>query len=158
METTTEQPSVASQWYDETTDSQITVPEFEELCEKTFQQNKLCKELSAQHDEQKEILTKMKQKLMLLMEEFGKSKYSSNAGTIFTKDEFSVKTPKDPESRELFFSWLKDKGLFENIITVNSRTLVSLYNSMLEESKDPDFAIPGITEVTSYKSLTIRQK
>jgi hypothetical protein len=148
---------VAAQWYEEETNSEITVPEFEDLCEKVFSQNKFCKEIDAHLELEKEILKKMKVKLMALMTEFGKSKYSSNAGTLFKKSEFSVKTPKDPESRELFFAWLKEQGLFDNLISVNSKTLVSLYNSKLEEV-GPEFQMPGITEVTSYESLNIRSK
>jgi hypothetical protein len=148
---------IATQWFEkELTASEVSVPEFENLCEQVLKQRTLVKSMQANTDAQDEILKKMKAKLMVLMDQFGKSKYSSNSGTLYTKDEFSVKTPKSPEDREKFFAWLKAQDLFDSMITVNSRSLVSLYNSKLEESGDPDFAIPGITEISSYKSLNIR--
>jgi len=149
--------SVAARWNEDLNADILSVPEFEQLCEDVFAQNKKVKDADAIVEAHKDVLTAMKAKLMGLMEQLGKTKYSSNNGTVFTKDAFSVKIPRDPENKEKFMTWLKEKGIFDAMVTVNSASLVKLYNDSLEASGDPDFAIPGITEVTSYRTLTVRK-
>ena len=86
-----------------------------------------------------------------------KTSYSANSGTIFVQHRTSVKVPQDA-ARAAFFEYLKVKGLFENMITVNSATLNSFYKTELVEAVDAgnaDFEIPGLTpsimEVLSFR-------
>lgn len=72
----------------------------------------------------------------------------------------SVKTPKTPEHRAAFFAYLKEQGLYDAMISVNSQTLNSLYKEGLEQAKNDgkdDYQIPGITEVTINPSLSFRK-
>lgn len=136
----------------------ISVPEFEKVCAELYAQSRKVKGLQATIDTETEMLTKLKARVMAYMEEFEKDKYSSNEGTLTVQNKFSVQVPKDEEKKLQFFNWLKEKGIFDGTITVHSATLNSLYNSMLEESGDPDFEIPGIGKGTHYKILSIRNK
>lgn len=137
---------------------EISVPEFEQLCATLYAQNRKVKEMQAAVDSETTTLTKLKAKVMAYMEDYEKEKYSSNEGTLSIQNKFSVQVPKDPESKGRFFEWLRAKGIFDATITVHSATLNSLYNSMLEESGDPDFEIPGVGKGTHYKILSVRSK
>ena len=80
--------------------------------------------------------------------------------TFYPQEKESVRIPKDEESKEKFYSWLKEQGLFDSMISVNSQTLNSLYKAKAEEAlKDGilDFKIAGIDEATTYKQLRIRK-
>lgn len=97
--------------------------------------------------------------LEMLVEE-GMTSYAGPNGRVGITHRTSVKTPKSPASRELFFAYLKEKGLFDSMISVNSNTLNSLYKSELELSTsrgEPDFSIPGIDEVTLNQILTFKR-
>jgi len=137
---------------------EITVPEFEKLCSKMYAQHRKVKDISEELELETAELSAMKTQVMAYMEDFDKEKYSSNEGTISVQNKFSVTVPKDEEKKQQFFAWLKTKGIFDGTITVHSATLNSLYNSMLQESGDPDFEIPGIGKGTHYKILSIRSK
>lgn len=142
----------------ETANQEISVPAFEKLISELYAQNRKVKTMQEAVDAETAILTQLKNKVMSYLEEYEKDKYSSNEGTISVQNKFSVQVPKDPENKGRFFEWLRAKGIFDSTITVHSATLNSLYNSMLEESGDPDFEIPGVGKGTHYKILSIRSK
>lgn len=143
---------------DTASEGEISVPAFETLISELYAQNRKIKAMQETIDAETETLNGLKKKVLEYMEEFGKDKYSSNMGTISVQNKFSVQVPKDAEQKQKFFDWLKEKGIFDGTITVHSATLNSLYNSMLEESGDPDFEIPGVGRGTYYKILSIRNK
>ena len=73
--------------------------------------------------------------------------------------------PATPEDKENFFSYLKEKGLFESLITVNSNTLNSFYMrewETVKEHGDPEeamnFKIPGIQEPKLHEVISFRKK
>ena len=87
------------------------------------------------------------------------SKYTHPLATISITEKTSVKVPKDEENRKLFFDWLKDEGVFENVITVHSSTLNSMYKERLEQAMskgEADVEIPGLKDISSYQRLSIR--
>ena len=55
----------------------------------------------------------------------------------------------DDIAREKFFNYLKGKGVFEQMITINSRTLNAFAKVELETANEEgvlDFQIPGLTK------------
>lgn len=90
-----------------------------------------------------------------------KSSYDSSFGKIVIQKRFSVRQPKDPEEREKFFNYLREKGLFEDMVSVNSMTLNAYYKQELETARQEgnfDFAIPGLSEPTVVEYVTLRRK
>ena len=60
-----------------------------------------------------------------------------------------------------FFAYLKDRGLFDSVITVNSQTLNKLYRTELEAAfgrGEIDFQFPGIEPPTPYFDVQIRSR
>lgn len=136
----------------------ITVSALDTFCRDIAQQNVKVKAAKEAYDAEKKVLEEMKLKGLAHLEALDRENYKSEYCTIYTKNNFSVKVPSNPYDRDKFFTWMKEKGIFEEKITVHSKTLVSMYNSFVEESGDPDFQIPGITEIKSYETLSIRSK
>ncbi len=86
--------------------------------------------------------------------------FKSEYGNVFISHRLSVKTPKTPEDRAVFFNYLRLEGVFDSMITVNSATLNSFYKAQIEEAKargEDDFEIPGLTEVTVEQNLAFRR-
>lgn len=69
--------------------------------------------------------------------------FNSTVGTASWRKEDSVLVPNDEESRELFFSHLRDKGLYKSMISVNSQRL-NAYFRKEREANGPDYLVPGL--------------
>lgn len=98
--------------------------------------------------------------IMAHLEEFNLDSFKAHGFTFYPQEKESVRIPKDDEAKQKFFAWLKEQELFDDIISVNSQTLNSLYKTMSEEALKAgvlEFRIPGIDEPTTYKQLRIRK-
>jgi hypothetical protein len=99
-------------------------------------------------------------KMVELLELSGLKNFKGPDGTVYISYRTSVKTPKTPDDRAAFFEYLKSRGLYDQMITVNSQTLNSFYKSEIEEAQgrgQPDFEIPGLSEVTVEPRLGFRK-
>ena len=138
-------------------DNKIEVKKFEYLLTQMNNLRIEIKDKEAIVDADKKVLKSMQGKLLAYLESFGKKKYITSFGTVFCKNNFSIKTPKTPEDKKAFNGWLASKGILD-ILTINSKTLNSLWKAEFEASGDPDFKVPGIEEPTSYQTLGVRSK
>jgi len=138
---------------------EVTMAKMEELSERGFQIRQEIKELGDREKELQDELRGVKAKILSTLTHFGLTKYASKNGSVFTKKTYSVRVPKDDESRERFFGFLKAEGIFDNLITVNSRTLNSLYNERLEAAKDAgeSFNMPGIEPPTMFEDVNFKK-
>lgn len=98
-----------------------------------------------------------------MLESLKKTSYKAKAGTFSFSLQDSYKTPKSLEQKEAFFAYLKERGIFDEMITVNSRSLNSYASSEIEAQYDVgnfDFTIPGLEkgEPTYKCSLTKNKK
>jgi len=103
-----------------------------------------------------EELEKVENIVMEMLVEAGLPNFTSPSGKVVLAYRTSVRTPKLPEHKEMFYAYLRERGLFDSMISVNSQTLNSLYKSELEAAKergDADFSIPGLTEVSLTPQL-----
>lgn len=141
-------------WYDEEDTSPIEVPEFEKLLSEMNKQNQVIKRMKSDIKDQQAIMTKMKTKVLAYFEEFGKTKYSANFGTVYLKTNFTCKTPKTPEEKAALFAWMEEQGIYDQYATVNSKSLNTLYNSMVKENSD--FIMPGTSDPGFYQTVEIR--
>lgn len=99
------------------------------------------------------------EKALAMLSDAELKNFRCDSGTIGMTERLSVKTPKLPEDRDAFFAYLRDRGLFDQMISVNSATLNSFYKSEFEQAKergDAEFKIPGINEETINIILTFR--
>ncbi|MBK8455632.1 MAG: hypothetical protein IPL34_20340 [Thiofilum sp.] len=86
--------------------------------------------------------------------------YRGPDGLISVSHKTSVRTPKTTEDKEAFFAYLRDKGVYDMMISVNSATLNSFYKQEFENAVlngNENFTIPGLNEVTLTPSLSFRK-
>jgi hypothetical protein len=140
---------------------EITVKEIEELCGLGFSLREEIKELEEQIKDKEQRLAQVQESLLLHLQDFDKDSYESSLGKISIRNDFYVSVPKEPEAREAFFDYLKNEGDYDNMITVNSRTLTSYYKEKLAEATqkgDLGFAVPGIGEPFMKQTIVFRKK
>lgn len=125
-------------------------------------------ELSQKKEEAKEQLRqvsssydKLEAELLGMMEANELDRFDIPECMVLRGSRTSWKTPKTPGERESFFSYLKQQGVYENMITVNSQTL----NAWAKEEEaaavsrgDLAFEIPGLGQPTTTPTLTLRRK
>lgn len=106
----------------------------------------------------------LERKAISMLGELGKKSYPTEAGLITKVEHWKVKLPQTPEDRKQFFDYLKEKGIFDNLITVNSNTLNSFFKAEWEALKQSspeeamNFRIPGINEPTLHETISFRRK
>ncbi len=137
----------------------VTVAMMEELANQGFQLREKIKDLGEVEKELQDELRLVKGKLLSYLSHFGLTRYTSKAGNVFTKKTYSVRVPKDDTAREQFFGFLKTEGIFDQLITVNSRTLNSLYNERLEaaQAEDKIYNMPGIEPPTMFEDVSFKK-
>lgn len=138
----------------------ITLKEFEDLCQLGFSQKEVINTLEFNLKKEEEKLQTIKNNIMLILDKFGKAKQDTALGLVYISEKLSVSHPKEVEARAKFFEYLKSKGVFETLISVNSQTLNKLYREEREIALDEgktDFNIPGIGEPTLIKTLNFRK-
>jgi hypothetical protein len=138
----------------------IEIQEFEKIAEQIAN---LRSEEARLSQEKKQITDQLelteKQMIDMLTQENLKS-YHAKAGTLSISYRSSVKTPKLPSERTAFFNYLKEKGVYDSMVSVNSMTLNSWYKKELEaavEAGNDNFAVPGIEGVTLTETLNFRR-
>jgi len=119
-------------------------------------------EIAEQHFKEKSARCEaLKAKVQAYMDDAGMEKYHcASRGLVYTTQRMSVTVPKDDDRRAQFFAYLRDKGVFENLITVNFQTLNALYKAEFEAAVAaglPDYKMPGIGEPSFAKTLTMRR-
>lgn len=139
------------------TGDDITVAEVEKLCAEAFKIRAHVDALEEDAKALKEELNKKQYQIQQYLELFGKSKWDSQAGTIEIREKLSVKIPRSEEDKLSLFGWLKDRGIFNQVVSVNSQTLNALYKAEFEAS-DGLVNIPGIGEPETYKQIVMRKK
>lgn len=105
----------------------------------------------------KELAATLKSTLELLDVE----KLEAHGFLFYKKNSTSVKLPETMEQKQALFEYLRTLGLFDEIVSVNSRTLNKLYKDQAElaaKEGNFDFKIPGVGEPTSFTTLELRRK
>ena len=122
-----------------------------------------------EYEEQRKISTalgyevdKLYEQIGQMLLDLGQDSFKTPLGTISLRKRTSFKTPKDEESRTAFFNKLKEMGVFESMITVNSNTLNSFLKAEYEsaEASGEDmvtFKFAGIDPPTVTVTASLRK-
>lgn len=136
----------------------VSLGEVDALCKAMFAQRAKVEAMEKELKDETARLEELKQKVINILTDAGKEKYHvDGVGLIYFQNKRTASMPKDPEKRAAFFSYLREKGIFEDLITVHSQTLTSFWNQEFEAANSPDFKIPGIDEPTVRKTLTMKR-
>jgi len=135
----------------------MQVKELNEFIEQMLHKRAEKDDLKSQLDLINKGIAKDNAKMLQHLEDLDMEKYSHPKATIYTINKFSLKVPKDEENKGKLFAWLKERGIEMQYLTVNSKSINSLFKAEMETSEDPDFEIPGIGKPKHYAELGVRR-
>lgn len=138
-----------------------TLQQMDELGQHLAALMRVKEEAQAVLDDASGKVEEQKKKLLAYLKHFNREKFEiPGVGTFYVRQQFSVKTPKSPEDRDAFFNYLKAKGAFDDMITVNHATLNAYYNAELDAAQQTgieNFKIPGLGDPTLYETINMRK-
>jgi ATP-dependent protease HslVU (ClpYQ) ATPase subunit len=137
-----------------------TIQEMEKMVEEIADLRMKESQASAAKKAATEALEAAELRMLTTLNGEGLTSYRGSMGLVSLSYRTSVKTPKTDEDRQKFFDYLKERGLYDKLISVNSQTLNSFYKSELEaalESGKDGCEIPGINEVSVQEILSFRK-
>lgn len=134
---------------------EITVDLLEQIAFNCYAYKKLAADLDKQKKEATAKKEEMQEIMGHLMEVLDVTSYKSKSGTITKTEQPNYRLPQDDDSRKKFFSYLKEKGLYDQLITVNSRSLQSFVKQEVElaEAEDNFGFLPDGIEETEYRTV-----
>jgi len=146
--------------FDQNKPNDVTLKELTFLCKmmKGYRESK--KEAEDKVKEITKRLRDVEHKVLNYLEEYGMKNFSSEYGTVIRSKRYSVRQPQTPENREAFFGYLKEQGVFDELISVNSRTLTSWVRQEIEAKKDEgdcDFVPPGLDKPEITEQISLRK-
>lgn len=148
-------------WDQEVIPDNTSIAEMDQIGADLAALMKVKDEAMAVVDEATKKVEAQKKKLLAYLKHFNREKFEvPGLGTFYIRSQFSVKTPKSPEAREAFFNYLKQKGAFDDMITVNHQTLNAYYNAELDAAQQAgveNFKIPGLDDPSLYETITMRK-
>lgn len=146
--------------FDEKPMEDISLMEFEKAIQEYAEAKEEVERLGALKNKATEVMDMFESRVMSIMQAFNKTSYRSSYGLLVRSERWSWKTPKSDEEKDAFYGYLKEKGLFDTMISVNSQTLNSFAKKELEAAKelgDIDFTIPGLGEPTLTEMIALRR-
>ena len=132
--------------------------ELNELVEKgkkVFEAKEKIKELKKEIRIIEESISQYQQEILEEIEESELENLDiAGVGKLYVKSTVSYSLPKG-EDKKKFLDFLKQKGVYETMVTVNSQTLNRFCKEMFEN--DPMLEIPGIREPFIKETLASRK-
>lgn len=138
----------------------ITIEELEAMSKSIAEKRAEIDGISAERKRREQELDELESRMMALLEEAGKHDYHAECGTIYISSRESVRVPKDLEAKQQLFNYLREKGIFEELVSVNSQTLNAFYKAekkLAEERGEWSFTLPGVGEPTTEQILAFRK-
>lgn len=102
-------------------------------------------------------LKKQEGKLIEIIRECGLESFKCEHGTISVWEKATFATPKEAADRSAFFDYLREKNVFDDMVSVNYNTLNAWAEKEYESAKekgDLTFAIPGLGAPTVTPMLS----
>lgn len=140
---------------------EITLSEFEKLCAEAFELREKMELVEENLKALNKELMAIQGKILSHLQANEKDNYQSSQGTVYVNKAFTVSQPQDPDKKKAFFDYLKNRGVFEDLASINYQTLNSFYKQEMEaarESGEIDFQVPGIGEPKYVETLRMRKK
>ena len=136
-----------------------SIPYIESLCEKLNDLKNTADRQKIELSSTNEQITETEKQILTFLEQNELPRYASKYGTVSTTTRSSVKVPTG-ENKVLFLEYLKEQGLFDEVVGVNSQWLNGYYRREAEAAIERgEFApaIPGLEEPKVTVAISFRR-
>lgn len=137
----------------------VTIQQLEDKARELREVNEEYDKLKIEMDKLNEKEAKVQRELMGLLEAAEITSYKSKYGQIIMSTLSSVSIPSGDE-KQRFFEYLKEQGIYDEVVSVNSRWLNSYYKKEKEAADargDIFFKIPGLGEPFQKTRLSFKK-
>lgn len=134
---------------------ETSLTEIQKLSEEYFQRRAEADEIKERLREVNLQVEELENTILSVLEAHDLSKFDSQSGSLSVSSELTVTVPQGDEKLK-FFEYLKSKGEFEALATVNYQTLNGYVRKELEQN--PLAVIPGVGMPKEYKRIKARRK
>lgn len=148
-----------SDW--ETPVEETTIQGLKALCEQLIKAREEKEEAAKAAKAVQEKVDELEMKILNIMKENALPNFKGEFGTISIRNVKSVSQPESLEEKLKLFEYLKSKNIFEEMVSVNSRTLNSWANQEIEEREKAGvfgWVPPGLKAPETYSALSVRKK
>jgi hypothetical protein len=141
--------------------NEVTLSSLNQLCADYKQ---ACETEDAKKEELKQYVDereKIESKILTILKEQNLPNFKTAIGTFSVRNNKSVAQPENIEEKRKLFDYLREQGIFEEMVNVNSRTLNSWAAKEVEAKEKAGvfgWAPPGLKTPTLYQSLSFRKK
>lgn len=146
--------------WDNLTAEDISQKDFDSVVEQYVEVRKQKEAIKKELKPVEEKLQKLEAKIVAMLEATNKERYHvSGVGLVYKATRKSVKTPKDVESKQQLFDYIKSKygeDTLMDYLTVNSARLNSFFkqeDELAAQDGKGDFSLPGVGQPVSYTGL-----
>ena len=125
--------------------------ELDRLCIELQQLGRVRDEKDADLEEAKKIYREAETNLLSILDSLDKSEYSGSFGKI----KKSYRTYFKMQDKEKALSWLKERGEYENLVSVNANTFSAHVNAIVKEKRaqgDKIYLPPGVEDLTDDRA------
>ena len=139
---------------------ELTVQELEEKQKEVFEQRKTYEAAKKQSNEEHATLKKLEAAHVERLETLGKNSYRADSGLFSFRYTEAWKLGATLEERKEFFDYLKERELFDSMISINSRTLNTYAKKeaeVAESNGELDFQLPGLYKSDPVATVSLRK-
>lgn len=140
---------------------EVTLKGLTALCDKLIHEREVKKKLEEGMKEVQEVISSLEMQILNIMKENALPNFKGAFGTISIKNNKSVTQPESLEEKLKLFEYLREQGIFEEMVAVNSKTLSSWASKEIEAKEKLGvfgWVPPGLKPATEYQSLSVRKK
>lgn len=117
-------------------------------------------ELEEEVKRKKEVFSALSEKIVATLEASEVDSMRAHGFLFYIERRSSVTTPKTLEEKRELFDYLRQQNIFDEMVSVNSQTLNSLYKQLEAEALERgelEFKLPGVAEPTTYTTLKMKR-
>ncbi len=135
--------------------AKITLEELDAWVAELGAQYDKCEKMQKELSEENKKAAILEGKIAQALKETGRDKYQTPKGTFYFRRAWRFNLPEKGEPKKLFIQWLRDKGIADEYLTVNSNSYNSLLNQEREAAiRDGRFLdVPGVPEPKLYETI-----
>jgi len=147
-------------WGEDEAPSEVTLKDLASLMTKLKEMRDAKDAVKKQASEMEAEIGKLEQKLIEYLKDSGMTSHKANGVHIILTKRVSVAQPATPEDKQALFDYLREKGEFDGMVSVNAQTLTSWARREIEAKKEAGvfgWLPPGLKEPNEYDTLSLRK-
>lgn len=141
--------------------SPTTIQALREFCEKLVKERQHKKEVEEELSAIEGTIKELKTKILVIMKENAMPNFKGEFGTISIKNTKSISQPESLEEKLKLFEYLRSQDIFEEMVSVNARTLSSWANKEIEAKEKQGvfgWVPPGLKPPETFTDISVRGK